>query len=98
MSCGKLQVIKELDSFLVLFLLLTNYLHIQVFLILSLSCFSCWLASLDKAGTFDPKRPMLWGFLLPLAVMLCFNTALLVYFSQTICCANPNLKRYVTES
>ncbi|XP_039550562.1 adhesion G-protein coupled receptor G7-like [Pimephales promelas] len=52
----------------------------------------CWLASLDKAGTFDPKRPMLWGFLLPLAVMLCFNTALLVYFSQTICCANPNLK------
>ncbi|XDV22108.1 hypothetical protein PO909_027070 [Leuciscus waleckii] len=52
----------------------------------------CWLASLDKTGTFDPKRPMLWGFLLPLAVMLCFNTALLVYFSQTICCANPNLK------
>ncbi|KAK7127064.1 hypothetical protein R3I94_018296 [Phoxinus phoxinus] len=52
----------------------------------------CWLASLDKAGTFDPKRPMLWGFLLPLAAMLCFNTALLVYFSQTICCANPNLK------
>uniref|UniRef100_A0A8C1CGT0 Adhesion G protein-coupled receptor G7, tandem duplicate 2 n=1 Tax=Cyprinus carpio carpio TaxID=630221 RepID=A0A8C1CGT0_CYPCA len=52
----------------------------------------CWLASLDKAGRFDPKRPMLWGFLLPLAVMLCFNTSLLVYFSQTICCANPNLK------
>ncbi|XP_077082978.1 adhesion G-protein coupled receptor G7-like isoform X2 [Siphateles boraxobius] len=52
----------------------------------------CWLASLDKVGTFDPKRPMLWGFLLPLAVMLCFNTALLVYFSRTICCANPNLK------
>uniref|UniRef100_A0A8C2E066 Adhesion G protein-coupled receptor G7, tandem duplicate 2 n=1 Tax=Cyprinus carpio TaxID=7962 RepID=A0A8C2E066_CYPCA len=52
----------------------------------------CWLASLDKMGRFDPKRPMLWGFLLPLAVMLCFNTSLLVYFSQTICCANPNLK------
>ncbi|KTF89402.1 hypothetical protein cypCar_00045455, partial [Cyprinus carpio] len=52
----------------------------------------CWLASLDKAGRFDPKRPMLWGFLLPLAVMLCFNISLLVYFSQTICCANPNLK------
>ncbi|XP_058617183.1 adhesion G-protein coupled receptor G7-like [Onychostoma macrolepis] len=52
----------------------------------------CWLASLDKAGRFDPKRPMLWGFLLPLAVMLIFNTSLLVYFSQTICCANPNLK------
>ncbi|RXN27834.1 adhesion G- coupled receptor G7-like protein [Labeo rohita] len=52
----------------------------------------CWLASLDKTGRFDPKRPMLWGFLLPLAVMLCFNTSLLVYFSQTICCGNPNLK------
>ncbi|KAL1251093.1 hypothetical protein QQF64_018889 [Cirrhinus molitorella] len=52
----------------------------------------CWLASLDKTGRFDPKRPMLWGFLLPLAVMLCFNISLLVYFSQTICCGNPNLK------
>ncbi|XP_051549578.1 adhesion G-protein coupled receptor G7-like [Myxocyprinus asiaticus] len=52
----------------------------------------CWLASLDNEGRFEPKRPMLWGFLLPLAAMLSFNIALLVYFSKTICCANPNLK------
>ncbi|XP_057182444.1 adhesion G-protein coupled receptor G7-like [Triplophysa rosa] len=52
----------------------------------------CWLASLDKEGRFDPKRPMLWGFLLPLAVMLSFNIVVLVYFSLTICCAKPNLK------
>ncbi|XP_051550753.1 adhesion G-protein coupled receptor G7-like [Myxocyprinus asiaticus] len=52
----------------------------------------CWLASLDKEERFDPKRPMLGGFLLPLAAMLSFNIALLIYFSQTICCANPNLK------
>nr|XP_055073112.1 adhesion G-protein coupled receptor G7-like [Misgurnus anguillicaudatus] len=52
----------------------------------------CWLSSLDKDGKFDPKRPMLWGFLLPLAVMLVFNTAVLVYFCVTICCGNPNLK------
>ncbi|KAM9495009.1 adhesion G-protein coupled receptor G7-like [Clarias gariepinus] len=51
----------------------------------------CWLAALDKNNRFDMIKPMLWGFLLPVAVMLLFNIAVLIYFSYTICRTNPDL-------
>ncbi|XP_048868723.1 adhesion G-protein coupled receptor G7 isoform X2 [Brienomyrus brachyistius] len=43
----------------------------------------CWLATMDENGTFDPRRTLLWSFLLPVAVLLFFNTVELVYFSIT---------------
>ncbi|KAM9495010.1 adhesion G-protein coupled receptor G7-like [Clarias gariepinus] len=51
----------------------------------------CWLAALDENNTFDMMKPMLWGFLLPVAVMLLINIAVLFYFSYTICRTNPDL-------
>ncbi|XP_060767181.1 adhesion G-protein coupled receptor G7 [Neoarius graeffei] len=51
----------------------------------------CWLAALDQNNRFDGRKPMLWGFLLPVAVMLLFNIAILFYFSYTTCRTNPDL-------
>ncbi|XP_071186323.1 adhesion G-protein coupled receptor G7-like isoform X3 [Salvelinus alpinus] len=51
----------------------------------------CWLAALDPKGNFDFKLPMFWGFLIPLAFMLIFNTVMLVYFAVTTCKTNPHL-------
>ncbi|GAA6089644.1 adhesion G-protein coupled receptor G7 [Tachysurus ichikawai] len=51
----------------------------------------CWLAAVDQQNSFDATKPMLWGFLLPVAVMLFFNIAVLLYFSYTTCRINPDL-------
>ncbi|KAK7127063.1 hypothetical protein R3I94_018295 [Phoxinus phoxinus] len=51
----------------------------------------CWLASLDNKQKFNMGKPMFWGFLLPLMLMLLSNTAILLYFSHNICRTNPNL-------
>ncbi|XP_030638729.1 adhesion G-protein coupled receptor G7-like [Chanos chanos] len=51
----------------------------------------CWLAYEDQTGNFDPKKPMLWGFLIPLALMIIFNISVVVYFSFTTCKENPLL-------
>ncbi|KAK2819552.1 hypothetical protein Q7C36_021198 [Tachysurus vachellii] len=51
----------------------------------------CWLAAVDQQNRFDATKPMLWGFLLPVAVMLFFNIAVLLYFSYTTCRVNPDL-------
>ncbi|XP_030638728.1 adhesion G-protein coupled receptor G7 [Chanos chanos] len=51
----------------------------------------CWLAYQDQNGNFDPKKPMLWGFLIPLALMLIFNISVVVYFSFITCKENPSL-------
>ncbi|XP_059183529.1 adhesion G-protein coupled receptor G7-like [Centropristis striata] len=51
----------------------------------------CWLAALDKNKQFDFGKPMFWGFLLPLAVILISNVVLLVLTSLTICRTNPAL-------
>ncbi|XP_027024467.2 adhesion G-protein coupled receptor G7 [Tachysurus fulvidraco] len=51
----------------------------------------CWLAAVDQQKRFDATKPMLWGFLLPVAVMLFFNIAVLLYFSYTTCRINPDL-------
>ncbi|KPP76311.1 hypothetical protein Z043_104353 [Scleropages formosus] len=53
---------------------------------------SCWLAALDRENKFDIRKPMLWGFLLPVALMLIFNTGTLVYFAVTTCRTNPQLQ------
>ncbi|KAM9396843.1 adhesion G-protein coupled receptor G7-like isoform 1-T1 [Salvelinus alpinus] len=51
----------------------------------------CWLAALDPKGNFDFKLPMFWGFLIPVAFMLMFNTVMLIYFAVTTCKTNPHL-------
>ncbi|XP_028836731.1 adhesion G-protein coupled receptor G7-like [Denticeps clupeoides] len=51
----------------------------------------CWLAVLSISGSFDITKPMLWGFLLPVGIMLLFNTGVLVYFVHTTCNTNPLL-------
>ncbi|XP_055771236.1 adhesion G-protein coupled receptor G7-like [Salvelinus fontinalis] len=51
----------------------------------------CWLAALDPKGNFDFKLPMFWGFLIPVAFMLIFNTVVLVCFVVTTCKTNPHL-------
>ncbi|KAG2457043.1 AGRG7 protein, partial [Polypterus senegalus] len=38
----------------------------------------CWLAALDIQGKFDISKPMLWAFLLPVALILLFNCAVFV--------------------
>ncbi|XP_042179679.1 adhesion G-protein coupled receptor G7-like isoform X2 [Oncorhynchus tshawytscha] len=51
----------------------------------------CWLAALDPTGNFDFKLPMFWGFLIPVAFMLMFNTVVLICFAVTTCKTNPHL-------
>ncbi|XP_059399709.1 adhesion G-protein coupled receptor G7-like isoform X2 [Carassius carassius] len=53
----------------------------------------CWLASLDHKQKFSIKKPMLWGFLLPLLLMLISSSLILLYFSYKICRTNPNLNK-----
>uniref|UniRef100_A0A8C2D7Y5 G-protein coupled receptors family 2 profile 2 domain-containing protein n=1 Tax=Cyprinus carpio TaxID=7962 RepID=A0A8C2D7Y5_CYPCA len=53
----------------------------------------CWLASLDHKQKFNIKKPMFWGFVLPLLLMLISNTAILLHFSYKICRTNPNLNK-----
>ncbi|XP_058237563.1 uncharacterized protein LOC131347494 [Hemibagrus wyckioides] len=49
-----------------------------------------WLAARDQQKSLDVMKPM-QGFLLPAAVMLLFNIAVLLYFSYTTCRTNPDL-------
>ncbi|XP_068586429.1 adhesion G-protein coupled receptor G7 isoform X2 [Cebidichthys violaceus] len=39
----------------------------------------CWLAALDKNKQFHFGKPMFWGFLLPVGLILIYVTALLVF-------------------
>ncbi|XP_035854721.1 adhesion G-protein coupled receptor G7-like [Sander lucioperca] len=43
----------------------------------------CWLAALDKSKEFDFGKPMFWGFLLPIGLILIYNIVLLVLVSRT---------------
>ncbi|XP_062845355.1 adhesion G-protein coupled receptor G7 [Trichomycterus rosablanca] len=51
----------------------------------------CWLATVDHNNHFDARKPMLWGFLLPIATMIIFNIATFFYFALTTCRTNPAL-------
>ncbi|XP_056303596.1 adhesion G-protein coupled receptor G7 [Danio aesculapii] len=53
----------------------------------------CWLAALDHNLNFSMGKPMFWGFVLPLLLMLISNAAILLHFSHNICKTNPNLNR-----
>ncbi|XP_026091924.1 adhesion G-protein coupled receptor G7-like isoform X2 [Carassius auratus] len=53
----------------------------------------CWLASLDHKKKFSIKKPMFWGFVLPLLLMLISSTAIQLHFSYNICRTNPNLNK-----
>ncbi|CAF87278.1 unnamed protein product, partial [Tetraodon nigroviridis] len=53
----------------------------------------CWLAALDKNKSFDYSKPMFWGFLLPVGVILVYNLVLLVLTSMTTCKTNKSLQR-----
>ncbi|KAL1251098.1 hypothetical protein QQF64_018894 [Cirrhinus molitorella] len=53
----------------------------------------CWLASVDHKQRFHIMKPMFWGFVLPLLIMLITNTAILLHFSYNICKTNPKLNR-----
>lgn len=39
---------------------------------------SCWLAALDQDQNFSIKKPMLWSFLLPVALILLFNIIIFI--------------------
>ncbi|XP_048091460.1 adhesion G-protein coupled receptor G7-like [Alosa alosa] len=43
----------------------------------------CWLAATDDKEKFDFRKPMLWGFLVPMSAMLLFNAYVLMYFAYT---------------
>ncbi|KPP76067.1 hypothetical protein Z043_104626 [Scleropages formosus] len=43
----------------------------------------CWLAALDETRRFDPRKPMLWSFLIPVGLVLILNIIELVYFMAT---------------
>ncbi|XP_067116998.1 adhesion G-protein coupled receptor G7 [Osmerus mordax] len=51
----------------------------------------CWLAAVNREGQFDFAKPMFWGFLIPVALILIFNTVILCYFSYTTCRTDPEL-------
>ncbi|XP_062303543.1 adhesion G-protein coupled receptor G7-like [Osmerus eperlanus] len=51
----------------------------------------CWLAAVNPEGQFDFAKPMFWGFLIPVALIMIFNTVILCYFSYTTCRTDPEL-------
>ncbi|KAI4900482.1 hypothetical protein NFI96_003967 [Prochilodus magdalenae] len=58
----------------------------------------CWLAALDREEKFDVRKPMLWGFLLPLTLMLLFNIGVLFYFAYTTCISDASINRSQVSS
>lgn len=54
---------------------------------------SCWLATLDGAQKFDFRKPMFWGFLVPVGLILICNVVLLVLTSLTTCRTDSKLRR-----
>ncbi|KAF3688268.1 Adhesion G-protein coupled receptor G7 [Channa argus] len=51
----------------------------------------CWLAALTKDKQFHFGKPMFWGFLLPIGLILIYNMVLLVLVSVTTCRTDPKL-------
>ncbi|XP_053170775.1 adhesion G-protein coupled receptor G7-like, partial [Scomber japonicus] len=51
----------------------------------------CWLAALNEDDQFDFGKPMFWGFLLPVGLILIYNVVLLVLVSLTTCRTDPTL-------
>ncbi|XP_072235399.1 adhesion G-protein coupled receptor G7 [Leuresthes tenuis] len=51
----------------------------------------CWLSALDQARYFSFGKPMFWGFLLPVGLILIYSVVLLVLTSLTTCRVDPKL-------
>ncbi|XP_022619743.1 adhesion G-protein coupled receptor G7, partial [Seriola dumerili] len=51
----------------------------------------CWLAGLDRHKHFDFRKPMFWGFILPVGLILIYNMVLLVLTCMSICKTDPRL-------
>ncbi|XP_029922246.1 adhesion G-protein coupled receptor G7 [Myripristis murdjan] len=58
----------------------------------------CWLAAVDRDGHFDFGKPMFWGFLLPVGLILVYNTTLLVLIALETCKTNPVLASAKSKS
>ncbi|XP_051870114.1 adhesion G-protein coupled receptor G7 isoform X2 [Pristis pectinata] len=44
----------------------------------------CWLAGLDLHGNLDLSKPMLWGFLIPVGILLIFNFVMFVLVTRLV--------------
>ncbi|RVE75546.1 hypothetical protein OJAV_G00017850 [Oryzias javanicus] len=51
----------------------------------------CWLAGLEK-DHFSFRKPLFWGFLLPVGLVLIYNMILLLLTSFITCRGDPNLR------
>lgn len=69
--------IKKRFTVLFCFGILNNLSNI-CFEMASLFMKSCWLAALDQDQNFSIKKPMLWSFLLPVALILLFNIIIFI--------------------
>ncbi|KAM6420944.1 adhesion G-protein coupled receptor G7 [Pluvialis apricaria] len=59
----------------------------------------CWLAALDQNQNFSVQKPMLWSFLLPVALILLFNIIIFIKISVSVIWKNnENLTRNKKES
>ncbi|KGL98573.1 putative G-protein coupled receptor 128, partial [Charadrius vociferus] len=59
----------------------------------------CWLAALDQNQNFSLQKPMLWSFLLPVALILLFNIIVFMKISVSVIWKkNENLTRNKKDS
>ncbi|NXH19622.1 AGRG7 protein, partial [Bucco capensis] len=59
----------------------------------------CWLAALDENQNFNMQKPMLWSFLLPVALILLFNIIIFVKITVSVIWKkNENLTRNKKDS
>ncbi|NWX14871.1 AGRG7 protein, partial [Aegotheles bennettii] len=59
----------------------------------------CWLAALDQNQNFSVQKPMLWSFLLPVALILLFNIIIFIKISVSVIWKkNKNLTRNKEDS
>ncbi|KFZ69012.1 putative G-protein coupled receptor 128, partial [Podiceps cristatus] len=59
----------------------------------------CWLAALDQNQHFSMQKPMLWSFLLPVALILLFNIIIFIKITVSVIWKkNKNLTRNKKDS
>ncbi|XP_074019955.1 adhesion G-protein coupled receptor G7 [Numenius arquata] len=59
----------------------------------------CWLAALDQNQNFSMQKPMLWSFLLPVALILLFNIIVFIKITVSVIWKkNENLTRNKKDS
>ncbi|NXD07178.1 AGRG7 protein, partial [Nothocercus nigrocapillus] len=59
----------------------------------------CWLAALDENHNFSMEKPMLWSFLLPVALILLFNFIIFIDITVSVIWKdNKNLTRNKKDS